>query len=61
MTVIGPHPSGRLDEEGLACGQPFEYEVERLTTAALIGVTGTLASGSDTPATSATARQSLFQ
>jgi len=61
VTVIGPRPSGRLDEEGLARGQPFEYEFERLTTAAAIGVTGTLASGSDTPASSATARQSLFQ
>ena len=40
MTVIGPRPSGRLDEEGLARGQPFEYEFERLTTAAAIGVTG---------------------
>ena len=61
MTVIGLRPSGRLDEEGLARGQPFEYEFERLTTAAAIGVTGTLASGSDTRASSATARQSLFQ
>jgi hypothetical protein len=32
-----------------------------LPVLAAIGVTGTLASGSDTPATSATARQSLFQ
>ena len=34
MTVSGPRPSGRLDEEGLARGQPFEYEFERLTTVA---------------------------
>ena len=61
MTVSGPRPSGRLDEEKLARGQPFEYEFERLTTAAASGVTGTLASGSDTLASSATARQNLFQ
>ena len=36
MTVVGPRPSGRLDEEGLARGQPFEYEFERLTIAAVL-------------------------
>ena len=43
MTVTGPRPSGRLDEEGLARGQPFEYEFERLTTAAASGGTGVAA------------------
>ena len=39
VTVTGPRPSGRLDEEGLARGQPFEYEFERLTIAAASGGT----------------------
>ena len=40
-----------------ALGDPSQL----LPVLAALGVTGTLASGSDTPATSATARQSLFQ
>ena len=45
MTVSGPRPSGRLDEEGLARGQPFEYEFERLTIAAVLPVLAALGIG----------------
>ncbi len=45
MTVIGPRPSGRLDEEGLARGQPFEYEFERLTIAAVLPALAALGFG----------------